>query len=87
MLLIWPSILKTMSFNGVRSNGIWKGGGWRNTGRYHNLGKRLFICESYFGKVHLEHQWSNVPIQGLKVRLKKSIRTCLTQKRGQQYGT
>lgn len=37
--------------------------------------------------MHLEHQWSNVPIQGLKVGFKKSIRTCLTQRGGQQYGT
>lgn len=47
---------------------------------------RCFIFEPHFRKEHLEHQWSSVLIQGLKVRFNKSLQTCLTAERGQQHG-
>lgn len=39
---------------------------------------RLFVFEPHFRKGHLEHQWSNVPIQGLKVTFKNPIQNHLT---------
>lgn len=66
---IWPGILRIMSFKGLTAIIFGK----VIDGEL-QAGTTIWeVFELHFRKGHLKHRWSNVPIQGLTLRFKKSI--------------